>query len=97
MGFAHHAGHPFASVHIPVKDDCWLTALTTASPEVNTSNWSALNGVACSYNLRSGWILGNQLVEEGDVVSIGMVVVEPCQVSSGSSRNGSDCERVRCS
>ena len=76
-------------MHIAVEDDCWLTALTAAAPEVNASNRSSLDGVACSDDLRSGRILGDQLVEEGDVVGISMVVVEPCQVGSCCGGNGS--------
>lgn len=69
-----HGGNPFSGMNGSVQDNGRIDAgLASTSPEVNASNGIAVQGGARGDNLRSVGELRMQVVEELQVVCIGMV------------------------
>ena len=70
-------GDPLASVDITVEVDGRLRSLATASPEMNTKDVATLRRVSNAEDLGVGGERALQVVEEGDVVRVRVVRVEP--------------------
>ncbi len=82
-----------------VEVDRRLRSLATATPEMNTEDVAALCRVANAEDLRVGRERALQVVEEGDVVCVRVVRVEPRQAwdsLSGHACEQSDRDQQRC-
>jgi len=64
-------------VNIAVNNDGRLGALASATPDVDTSQSSSLNGGADSDNLRLTGVTSLEIPEELDVVGVWVVCSEP--------------------
>lgn len=78
-----HGGNPFAGVRGAVEDDGGL-ALAALSVDVQTGDGVALGRAARGDNLRVGRVLGLEILEEGQVVVVAVVRVEPGGVGRAS-------------
>jgi len=75
---------PLASVHAAVEVDGGLGSLAAAAPEVDAEEVAPLHRLADVEDLRVGREGGLEVVEEGDVVGVGVVRVEPRQAGDGA-------------
>lgn len=80
MQKTYNSSDPFTGMHISVKNDCWLGALTTATPDVDTCDDSALHRCSRGNDLSLCGELCNQLLQESQVLSIDMISIEVCQI-----------------
>lgn len=65
-----------------MEDNRGLATLSSASPEVDTSDGTALHSVARGDNLGAARVGSNQVPQELKVLSVGVVAVEVGQVGS---------------
>ena len=77
---SNHRADPLPGVHRPVNDNGWLAALPRGTIEMNSGDWPALKRVTDLHNLRVRRMGCLEVVQELQVVGIGVVRVEPRRV-----------------
>lgn len=84
---SYHGGDPFTRVNSTVEVDGGIRTLACASPEMNAGNFTALKRSSRFVDLR---VVGEgrlQVRQEGQVVSVRMVRLEPRRIRYSGSTN----------
>src|SRR5438270_10416856 len=79
-----------------VPDDRWLKAWTTRAKYMDAFNVTTFDGLPSTNNLGVIRELGNQVLEERQVVGVVVVAVEPGRRRDCTGYEGIICERKPC-